>query len=131
MNNEFVEIGPASFQPSIPTHVALTDELTLPPESFTLASVSVEGPVPGGGVTKPKSMLIRPLMGDRECELDVIAAWGIIDLSKETHIIEIINPTKNSVTLPSGTPVAVEECLDPQTFPTAQAEGPTFAATTC
>ena len=68
-------------------------------------------------------------MGDRECELDVIAAWGIIDLSKDTHIIELLNPTKNSVTLPSGTPVAVEECLDPQTFQKVQNEAPTFAAT--
>ena len=86
INDEFVKIGPASFQSNIPTHVALTGELTLPPESFTLASVSVEGPTPGGGLFEPKSMLIRPLMGDRECELDVIAAWGIIDLSKDTQI---------------------------------------------
>ena len=131
INDEFVKIGPASFQSNIPTHVALTGELTLPPESFTLASVSVEGPTPGGGLFEPKSMLIRPLMGDRECELDVIAAWGIIDLSKDTHIIELLNPTKNPVTLPSGTPVAVEECLDPQTFQKVQNDAPTFAATTC
>ena len=99
-----------------------------------LVQVWVEGPDPCVGDNPPKTMTIRPLMGDREEELPVMAAWGVIDLTRETHVIEILNPTKLPVTLPIGTPVAVEENVNPEihgeTIGTTDSDQPVMATTT-
>ena len=128
IDDDAIPIGRASFQSSVPTHVALTEEVTLAPESFSLVSVSVEGPDPRANPKKPKTMLIRPLMGDREEELSVMAAWGVIDLEKESHVIEILNPTKETVILQKGTPVGVEENLDPEIWSESQEQPKTVLA---
>ena len=129
LGNEGVSIGTANFLPTAPTHVALVEEVVLDPESFNLVKVRVEGPDPCVGENPPKLMTIRPLMGDREEELPVLAAWGVLDLSREIHTIEILNPTKEAVTLPIGTPVAVQENLDPEIL--NETTDPTTMATTC
>ena len=123
-----VPIGHAPCQSSAPTHVALTEDVSLAPESLNLVSVSIEGPDPRANPNKPKTMLIRPLMGDREEELPVMSAWGVIDLEQETHVIEILNPTKEEVVLRRGTPVAVEENLDPEIWTESQQQPTTVLA---
>ena len=59
LGKEKVQIGTANFLPTVPTHVALTEDAILAPESFNLVEVRVEGPDPCVGENPPKLMTIR------------------------------------------------------------------------
>ena len=111
-----IPIGQAVWHRPEPTHLATTEETSIEPESFALIKTIVAGVDPR--LVKPddppKVMTVRPLMGDRDMELPVIAAWGLIDLQQESHWIEMLNPTKQTIVLPAGTPVAMQENLDPE-----------------
>ena len=111
-----IPIGPAVWHPPTPTHLATMEEVSIPPESLMLVNTAVGGLDPRlvKRDSPPKVMTIRPLMGDRDMELPCIAAWGLIDLKQDTHWIEMLNPTKQTIVLPAGTPVAMQENLDPE-----------------
>ena len=115
-NGTPIRIGPAVWHPPTPTHLATLEETSIPPESITLVNTAVGGLDPRlvKADKPPKVMTVRPLMGDRDMELPVLAAWGLIDLEKDNHWIELLNPTKQTIVLPSGTPVAMQENLDPE-----------------
>ena len=68
-----------------PTHLATAEEVTLDPYSCTLIKTSLGGPDPRIRLTgeAPTTMTVRPLAGDHEMELPVIAAWGIVDLKQD------------------------------------------------
>ena len=97
-----------------PTHLATAEEVTLEPNSCTLVKTLIGGPDPRikqSGDT-PKTMTVRPLAGDHEMELPVIAAWGIVDLKQDEYFIEVMNPCPEPLTLPVGVPVAMAENFD-------------------
>ena len=97
-----------------PTHLATAEEVTLDPYSCTLIKTSLGGPDPRIRLTgeAPTTMTVRPLAGDHEMELPVIAAWGIVDLKQDKYFIEVMNPCPEPLTIPVGVPMAMAENYD-------------------
>ena len=98
----------------MPTHLAVAEEVTLDPRSCTLIKTLIRGPDPRITINKepPNSMTVRPLAGDHEMEMPVIASWGLVSLKQEDFWIEVMNPGIEAITLPIGVPIAMAENYD-------------------
>ena len=117
----------------VPTHLATTEETTLDPHSCNLIKTTIGGPDPRISATDytPKTMTIRPLAGDHEMELPVIAACGIVDLTQEDMWIEVMNPCQQTIVLPAGVPVAMAENYDAEIASSQEDEREQTTTTDC